>query len=243
MTEHDHEPEHDGVRRLLADVPAPGLPDDVAARLDARLAALVAERDAPPSAPVADLAAERAARRRSRIRVGVVAAASVAVVGLGIGTVASNLTTGASDESTAGAAADQGDTSMLREVPEPEAAQSEQDAPRVYGGDDAGGAEAAVTRPVVHAATLERDVARLFAQRSARRDTANGVLPPSAAAKALAPCVVPSLGAGDDAVPVRYDGKDATLVFRAPADGAREAQVYACGDGGTPVAATAVPSR
>lgn len=87
----DEQDKQDAVRRLLADArhDAP-VPADVAARLDATLAGLVAERSAPaPStspagAEVVDLAARR---RRRRLGAFVAAAAAVVVAGVGVGQV------------------------------------------------------------------------------------------------------------------------------------------------------------
>ncbi len=107
------------VRRALGSLPPEGpVPPEVARRLDARLAELVAERDAEsvesaeptgsPAAPVGD-GAERddlaARRRRRRWRTGLVAAASVAVLGVGLGTVVDDLSLGGGDSAstTAGA--------------------------------------------------------------------------------------------------------------------------------------------
>lgn len=242
MTGHDHDPEHDGVRRLLADVPPPGPPpDDGVARLDAQLAELVSQRaepGAPASAPVADLAQERA--RRRRWRTGLVAAASIAVLGVGVGIVADDLTLGSSgsEDSMAG---DAGGDTMARELQEaPGAAQapSDEDAPKAF--DSGGGAAAEVRRLPVRSATLADDVARIAARPALDRA---GSDVSGNAFRALAPCVVPSLSRGAEAVPVRFDGEDATLVLRAPSDGAREAQIYACDTGDTLLAQTTVPTR
>lgn len=80
----------DAVRRLLADARHDEpVPDDVAARLDDTLAALVAERASSPSpsaeavAPVAEVV-DLAARRRRRVTQFVAAAAVVVVAGVGI---------------------------------------------------------------------------------------------------------------------------------------------------------------
>ena len=95
MTEHD--PDQEAVRRLLGEVPPAGpVPDDVAARLDARLAELVVEREAAIESPVAETGDDELAqaRRRRRFRIALVAAASVSVLGLGLGTVLDDLSPG-----------------------------------------------------------------------------------------------------------------------------------------------------
>lgn len=86
--EHEHDEQHDDVRRLLADARHDEpIPTDVADRLDRVLAGLAAggtpTDDEPVTgrAPVVDLAAQR---RRSRARNLLVAAAAVVAVGVGI---------------------------------------------------------------------------------------------------------------------------------------------------------------
>ena len=78
-------PEHEAVRRLLADARHDGpTPPEVVARLDETLASLVADRrDAPQPhlAPVVDLGA----RRRRLAGMGLLAAAAVVVAGVAIG--------------------------------------------------------------------------------------------------------------------------------------------------------------
>jgi hypothetical protein len=250
MTEHDpgHDPEHEGVRRLLAELPDPGpLPAGVAARLDDRLAALVAERAAAPAeeqpagSEVRDLSAARA--RRRRLRTGLVAAASVAVLGIGLGTVADDLLPGGGGPESA-TTADAGGDSMLREAA-PDAptrpdggaeTQREDD----QDGETFGGEAAEVRRSPIRSATLDEDLARIAA-----RPGSEGVLGDDArgAASSLAPCAVPTLAEGDEARPVRFDGDPATLVLRAPSGGTREAQVYTCDTGDALLAQGTVPAR
>jgi hypothetical protein len=246
VTEHDpgrepeHDPGHDEVRRLLAELADPGpVPADVAARLDDRLAALVAERAAAADeqAPVSDLSAAR--DRRRRLRTALVAAASVAVVGIGIGTVADDLLPGGGSSESA-TTADAGNDSMLGEAA-PDAPAERDGAPETFGeqGGAGGGSTAEVRRIPIRSATLDEDLARI-ARPEARR-----VLPGDAAgiASSLAPCAVPALAGGDEALPVRLDGDPATLVLRAPQGGTREAQVYACDTGDDLLARGTVPAR
>jgi hypothetical protein len=250
VTEHDdqHDPEQDPrqdeVRRLLGELPDPGpLPADVAARLDDRLAALVAERaGGSEHAEVTDLAAARARRRRRRTAL--VAAASVAVLGIGIGTVADDLLPGGGSSESA-TTADAGGDSMMREAA-PDAP-TDQGGAKTYSqdsdgapGTESGGAAAGARRALVRSATLDEDLARIAAradqQRALTADTPG-------TASALAPCAVPTLADGDQAVPVRFDGDPATLVLRGPSGGTREAQVYACDTGDALLAQGSVPAR
>jgi hypothetical protein len=248
VTEHDpqhddqHHPEqdprHDEVRRLLGELPDPGpLPAEVAARLDDRLAALVAERTEVP-----DLAAARDRRRRRRTAL--VAAASVAVLGIGIGTVADDLLPG-SGSSESATTADAGGDSMMREAA-PDAP-TDQGGAKTYTQDgdgapeaESGGAAAGVRRALVRSATLDEDLARIAA-RAGRLRALTADTPGTASA--LAPCAVPALAGGDRAVPVRFDGDPATLVLRAPSGGTREAQVYTCDTGDALLAQGSVPAR
>ena len=116
-----NDPAQERVRRLLAEArhDAP-VPDDVAARLDATLAGLVAERRRES---VVDLDAAR--RRRRRWTTGLVAAAAAVVLGVSL----PNLTDGVSmdGDSEAGSAADTStsqDESLGRELAEDPGADS-----------------------------------------------------------------------------------------------------------------------
>jgi len=240
------------VRRALGSLPPEGpVPPEVARRLDARLAELVAERDAEsvesaeptgsPAAPVGDGAErdELAARRRRRWRTGLVAAASVAVLGVGLGTVVDDLSLGGGDSASTTAGA--GDS-----------------APETAFGDAAGGARRltdgtqylARDRQDLSSATLDSDVARVAAlgpvltagpapsAEEGRVTTDQSTAPGLAAITA---CDVPRTRPGDQVVPVRLDGDRATLVLRGDAAGTREAQIYSCDDGDVVLATTVVP--
>ena len=250
-----HEQEEQ-VRRVLGSLPPEGpLPPEVATRLDARLADLVAERTSAASSPSGDELAAR--RRRRRVTTGLVAAASVAVIGVALGTIG-DLTGSGSDSAQSGEAVlDSGAAA-------PEAATD----------DSAGGADAgalgtvpdgvrllAGDRQDISAASLDRDVARVAARASAASsredvtgdstdtddtDGTGGTGGPGEARRRLAtiaPCVVPAVEAGDVVAPVRLDGEPATLVLRSAADGTREAQIYACDDAAALLASTTVPAR
>jgi hypothetical protein len=253
-----HEQEEQ-VRRVLGSLPPEGpLPPEVATRLDARLADLVAERGSAGSHPSVDELAAR--RRRRRVTTGLVAAASVAVIGVALGTIG-DLTGSGSDSAQSGEAVfDSGSA-----------------APEAAPGDAAGGADAGALGPVpdgvlllagdrqdISSASLARDVARVAARAPAASsragvtgdstdtdetddpDDTGGTGRPGEARRRLAtiaPCVVPAAQAGDVVAPVRLDGEPATLVLRGAADGTREAQIYACDDAAALLASTTVPAR
>ena len=244
------------VRRVLGSLPPEGpMPPDVAARLDATLADLVAQRTstgspADPHAQGDELAARR---RRRRITTGLVAAASMAVIGVSLGTMAdlTDLTGGGSDS------AQSGETAFDSGAAAPEAAPQ----------DSAGGADAgalgeipdgvrllATERQDVSSATLDRDVARVAALAPAASTAREGLTGDRAGPDggpdeersglaAFAPCVVPAADRGDLVAPVRLDGEPATMVLNRAAGGVREAQIYACDDAGALLASTSVPAR
>ncbi len=241
------------VRRALASVPRESAPPpDVAARLDATLSRLVAERgvvDGAPAdveQPVSPRVDELERRRRRRWPRVLVAAASVAVLAYGVGAFVDGLgvsggdaaSTAARDETSAGGQAESG-------------GQAAPDAPGVLpqlnGTDSLGGvapptpdsgkaayARALTTRTVrLHRDTLSADVRRLLD----RRTIADGrTLRPDSAGEArspatlLAPCTAPATAGGDRLAAARLDGTRATLVVRRGTDGTRVAEVYACDD-------------
>ena len=244
------------VRRLLGSLPPEGpLPPEVATRLDARLADLVAERTSAAAPASGDELAAR--RRRRRVTTSLVAAASVAVVGVALGTMA-DLTGSGSDSAQSGAAVS--DSAAAAPESAPEAAREDS------AGDAAGGADAGTLASVpdgvlllagdrqdVATANLDRDVARVAALAPApssregvtgdRADPEEGPGEARRRLATIAPCVVPAAEAGDVVAPVRLDGEPATLVLRAAAGGTREAQIYACDDATALLAATTVPTR
>ncbi len=226
------------VRRTLASVPPESAtPPEVAARLDATLVRLAAERR-PPRTDELEL------RRRRRWPRVLVAAASVAVLAYGAGAFLDGLrvsggdaaSTAARDETLAGAGAESGKAAP--------------DAPGVMppGGTDspnggaagvpetgkAGYARALTTGTVrLHRHTLSADVRRLL-DRSAltdgRASRPDSVREAPSPAKLLAPCTAPSTARGDRLAAARLDGTRATLVVRRGTDGTRVAEVYACDD-------------
>lgn len=246
------------VRRALGSLPSEGpVPPEVARRLDARLADLVAERDAGSAGAAVspeDAGAERddlaARRRRRRWRTGLVAAASVAVLGVGLGTVVDDLSLGGGDsESTTAGAADHGSAA-------PETASGDVAGGRVGGETEArrrltDGTQYLAREPQdLSSATLDSDVARVAGlgpvltagpEASAEGGRVPGGESPPRGLVAITACDLPPIRAGDQVVPVRLDGERATLVLRGDAAGAREAQIYSCDDGDVLLASTVVP--
>ena len=239
------------VRRALGSLPPEGpVPPEVARRLDARLAELVAERDTEsaeptgsPAVPVGD-GAERddlaARRRRRRWRTGLVAAASVAVLGVGLGTVVDDLSLGGGDSesSTAGAGAE-------------DSAGGQTDSGTQANRRLTDGTQYLALEPQdLSSATLDSDVARVAALGPVL--TAGPAAPteegrvtteqsPAPGLAAISACDVPRTRSGDQVVPVRLDAERATLVLRGDATGTREAQIYSCDDGDVLLATTVVP--
>ena len=241
------------VRRVLGSLPPEGpVPPEVADRLDATLAGLVAERE-PGHTGSTEAGDELAARRRRRrMATGLVAAASVAVLGIGVGTVTDmGADLGGDSESTlSGEAASDADAGgdAGGDAAGPEVAPRES----TEGGSQTlpGGVQyLAGGRRNVSSATLDRDVARVAAlapvTTSGEGVTSNRVAPDGrrSGLAAIAPCAVPATEPGDLVAPVRLDGEPATLVLRRAVDGMREAQIYACDDAGALLASTAVPPR
>lgn len=228
------DPEQAHVARLLAAAGGPvEVPDDVASRLDAVLADLVAERADNP-APVTELASRR--RRWPRL---LVAAAAVAVLGLGAGEL---LGDAEGDADRTVATSDSG----LEAVPEPSPSPGELLAAQKSTSDDAAAPSPEAARDT--AGTAPAPVPRL------RRDSLDADLERIAALAALGTvtdqrdraarkCVRPRLTSGDEVLVVRLDGDPAVLVMRAPEGGRRTAALYTCDDAETPVVETTVRTR
>lgn len=240
------------VRRALASLPPPqSMPPDVAARLDARLEELRAERGAETAgdAPAEEQPTtpgwrdtERRDRRWPRL---LVAAAVLAVVGIGVGTVLDG-TGGGGESTTAGDAASGG--RALEAAPE--------QAPNAYG-PPAGVPGRLAQRMILTAERLEldsrslaEDVTRLSMLRLPRAEADDeahsqegGASAPRRLARLFAPCALPPTRPGDKLVAVRLDGSAATLVLREAEDGTRVAQVYSCDDPRRLLARTEVDAR
>lgn len=244
------------VRRALASAPpAGGLPPEVAARLDATLAGLVAERSAagvagadgaPESEPAPVVALEE--RRRRRWPRLLVAAAAVSVLTYGVGTSLGGLqvsggsaeSTAARDETFAGGGSGAGaDTDSL--TPE--------DAPKALDGKvHADGARVLARKLLVpgtvrlNGSSLREDVQRLVSSTLDGPANAREPVPTAGQLDSLGGCDQPDTGRGDRIAAARLDGRRATLVVRKATDGTRVAEVYSCGDGSRLLAQTRLPS-
>lgn len=241
MTAEEHPQERD-VSRLLAAAarPAPPLPDDVAARLDARLAALTAAgaTDQSPQAaadtsggPGASGAPRPARRRWPQL---LVAAAAVSVLGLGLGNVLGGLggsMSGDSSQSTAGSAAEDGGG--------PEAATEDRGADSQAPGastlreDSAGPARKGPVRLRTRSLAADAQLVEDFEL----------AIPAGPDARNENACVPPPTTAGAAWLPVLLDGEPALLVLGVPRDGSRPAEVYTCADPASPAATTTVLVR
>jgi hypothetical protein len=257
MSDHDEpafdDPTFDDVRELLADARVTDpVPDEVAARLDATLVSLQAERVAPRTAAVVPL--------RHRVGRIMVAAAAVVVIGAGgVGIAQLDLGRDGSDEgatSRPATAADSGGT--------------EADAPESGDGGLAVSPEAPGTlirngvARLSHA-TFAQDAARVMvaidelAQRGAAEDDTatkdrsqtplsgyTGAPPVTASPPGWSAGLQNAQGcAGPDAadaitVPATLDKAMVALVFRPPTDDAQQVEAWSC-DGRTLLASASVP--
>ncbi|MEO5710554.1 MAG: hypothetical protein ABIQ59_12115 [Nocardioidaceae bacterium] len=216
----------------------PTMPADVAARLDGVLAELVQGRagsvTAPGSAPHDH---DELARHRSRRRLNVlVAAAAVAVIAAAGGAVVNGGLggSGSSQDSTASSQAGSGQADD-QAGPQPEAAGTPS-----ASGSGSSSARSLAGVPALRSGTLAADVRRVV--RTAPVAAAPNTLKDAQGADE-AKCDQPLAPRGADVVDVRLDGDPATLVVDRATDGTREARVYSCSDGSTPVATTSVPRR
>lgn len=210
------------------------VPPQVASRLDEVLAELVAARSPRTAAPAATGSDELAARRARKWREGLVAAAAVAVIAVAGGAVATRGFGGSGDNgSVAGSAADtQQDRVTPQSAGTPSAAQSRSPSAR------------GAVEPQLHSASLAGDVQRVVDAAPAGSTRSGESLTGGGGRTDGAPCELPTGGPGTTLVAVRLDGKPATLVLAPVAtDGTREALVYSCSDGSTPVATTRVRQR
>jgi hypothetical protein len=221
--------EEQRVRRLLAasaSEPTP-LPDDVAARLDTVLADLSVERAAEGVTilahdPIHDPRHDPRQVRRRWPSV-LVAAAAVAVVALGVGTIV---------RSTGGQGADSqasGSGPAAAKAIAPDAGASPQTPSR------SAGSSGAVPR--LHTRSLREDVRRLAEQSTG---VAGDLAGPASRPQQRTPpsCAIPPATQGERVFGVRLDGKPATLVLHPAVRGARSADVYPCADASVPVATT-----
>ncbi len=256
--------QEEAVRRALASEPASGpMPRELADRLDAALSALASERSASavaeqraaspvtsPSGP-SGLSGLSGARRRRWPGL-LVAAASVAVLGVGVGIVAQDMSgsesadsatgTAATDESfrEGGAGGDAGrgaggadDNGPPETAPE--------DLPREEQAEALGGAGLLLSvreRPArLRSDSLVTDLDRVLDSRTAAVSTRRGELTRpgkdsrstlDTAARLVSDCDLPDTGRGDLLAAVLLDGERGTLVARKASGGTRVAEVYAC---------------
>jgi len=227
-----------------AETGAPRIPTGVAARLDDVLAELLEDRRTASTAATRPAAAGRtsgrparetpddelAARRRGRRRQLLVAAAAIAVIaaaggvvsrgGLGGGAASDSQASSSSDAGASGSSTGSGSGSAGGSAPStaPSTAPSPDEA-FVAGG-----------VPVLHRARLAYDVRSTLA-----REAAAGSQDKAARRPDGGTCRAPAAPRGADVIDVRLDGRRATLVALAPRAGVREARVYSCGNGDTPV--------
>jgi hypothetical protein len=236
------DPAFDEVRALLADarVTEP-VPTDVAARLDATLAALQEERRA-------ETVVVPLRRRRTAARVLVAAAAVVVVTagGVGIAQVAQRGSSG-SDATTADAVRGEAGADAATTAPSapgalapsaPPPAKSQLDAQKL--------AELPVftsTRFAEQAAAFDLDT-RGFAADSSQGDSSAAPSPTAADApvtaegRTAAACAGPLLP-DTTSVPILFDREPAVLVVHRSTDGTQEVEAYSC-DGATVLAHTTV---
>lgn len=218
MTDDSDLPQHDVVRRLLAearhDEPTP---PEVVARLEATLAELQAELQADrvasaETAPVIDIGS----RRRRLAAIGVMAAAAVVVAGVAVGQVLPQGTSSndgaTSAESDAGAGTDlqaDGGDSGAGAATEPAPPEER-----------SGKVEAGSALPEV---SLDGDLDQTLTSLRSRSTRS------AYAADALVACQVGDVGAGRQLL-VQVDGQPGLVVFRAPVGARQEADLFVCGD-------------
>lgn len=230
--------EQEQVSRLLAAAAAAEpMPPDVASRLDATLAELVAEREgaagptAPPQTHQKDADPDPGgsvtpltALRRRRWPGLLVAAATVSVLGLGVGNLLGQAGQGGAGDSavTADSAGE-----ALEEAPPSRSLVEDED--------ELGGQASELQRPLprLRTVSLAADVRRLL--------TAAPADPPTTSSRdAAAWCVRPATSRTDELVRVRLDGRRAVLVLGPADEGRRTAEVFTCDDGDTPAATVTV---
>ncbi len=245
------------VRRALAAAPpVEGLPAEVAARLDATLADLVAERAAGESGPEPGVVTSLEERRRRRWPGVLVAAAAVSVLAYGVGTTLGGVglsggsaeSTAARDQTFSGAGADSADGGATgggaEDAPEEPGALVTDRGDSVAGDSRPTGAPCSSPGP---SACTGVPCARRWAGWSGTRSS-RGRRPPTPTRRGTRPgswttgASSPTWPGATALAAVRLDGRRATLVVRKAVDGTRVAEIYSCGDGSDLLAITQVPS-
>jgi hypothetical protein len=222
MTDPDLTPEHDAVRRLLADARHDEpTPPEVVARLDEALASLVAERSAPASAPEAAVV-DLGARRRRRIGSGVLAAAAVVVAGVALG----QALPGGQDMGDAGSSAD---SSAGGGAERDFAAQDDADGGSSSSQEMAPQSKSASPAPLAARPTLTTDDPQLeqqvetlradasFSTRSSRRQMLD----------LMRACPLPDVPHGRS-VAAEVDGQPGVVLFQRPDGAAQDVAIYVC---------------
>lgn len=235
------------------------MPAEVADRLDATLAGLLAERGQVASAaetavdPAPVPVDELEQRRRRRWPRVLVAAASVSVLAYGVGVTLGGGQMAAEDASTAAREESFGGDAGVTDDRDGAGSGAESgDEPEVLSplpqeSTDAGSRAKSYSLLTVdtvrlHRSSLTSDVQRLLpvpvTDERARNSEKQRVL-----AGLLSRCAAPDTSRGDRVAAVRLDGQKATLVLRKPADGSHVAEVYSCGDGSRLLAVAEVPTE
>ncbi|KRE94151.1 hypothetical protein ASG76_12215 [Nocardioides sp. Soil774] len=229
-------PEHDAVRRLLADARHTGpTPPEVVARLDEALATLVAEHVVEHGAgtPASEAAARVSpgARRRRVVGIGLLAAAAVVVAGVGVGQVLPRGADdgGSADSAGAGAsAADSSagsDTGLERSAKGSTGAEPGPESLRTYSA-QSGGPSLTSGDPAL--------AEQLVQLRS------DGVMFQGGDPAAALSCAGPA-DAGGRRLTAEVDGRPGLVVFRRPAGDTQRVELYTC-DSPDPVRTLTVPA-
>jgi hypothetical protein len=218
--------EEEAVRRQLAAARhTEPMPAEVAGRLDDVLAGLQAERAKDAEAPESNVV-PLASRRRHRIAQGIVAAAAVVAVGVGVTQVLGNMSGGSGDDGASEAPAANSDDSAGGE-----SVYSEEGAPRVTSpsvdSELDGMSRAYAAAPAVRSASFQSDVARLATGQRTDTETEEG----RTLLRLSTRCGPTTPPAGHDALRVRYDDQPAILAFREPVDGKQRVDLYLCATG------------
>lgn len=226
--------EEEAVRRQLAAARhTEPMPADVAGRLDDVLAGLQAARAKQPegtAAPESNVV-PLASRRRHRIAQGVVAAAAVVAVGVGVTQVLGNVSTSSDDSGGDAPAVASRDDAADSGSATREQAPNESSPSADYQLDGAL-TKAYATAPAVRSASFQRDVARLAPFQRTAAESERSLL------RLTDQCGPTSPPAGHDALRVRYDDQPAILAFRAPVDGKQRVDLYLCATGARERSAT-----
>ena len=210
------------------------VPAEVAARLDDRLAELVAERSEQAAARPASGHRPPGGHRRWPRTLAVAAAAVVVAAGGGTAVVRSLAGSGSASSSSASST----DSAAAPATTAGPAGSAAGATPRTLPGTAGGSFPAGA--PDLRTATLRRDVQRAAASVASPGHGTH--LGPGAAGGLAGGCRVPPLGPGLRAVAVRLDGSPATLVLPRAA-GRGVARVYRCGHPATPEATATVVVR